>query len=315
VPGFPFWPHRASAYAGTLDFLFISLLVIAALTTALVVFLLILFAAKYRHTSAAPRDEPTKKTWRWEVGWTTASLLVFVGLAIWGANLYLKLYNPPAHALQIFIVGKQWMWKAQHPGGQREINELHVPAGQDVRLVMASQDVIHSFYIPALRIKHDVVPGRYETMWFRADKVGRYHLFCAEYCGTDHAHMGGWLTVMEPRDFADWLRNQGGQTTLAAQGEQLFHRYGCSGCHEPGGTVRAPDLGGVYGSPVPLSDGRVVVADERYVRDSILDPKREVAAGYQPVMPTFAGQIGEDDLARLVAYIQSLGPSGSGGVH
>ena len=307
MPGFPFWPERASAYAGTLDFLFISLLVIAALTTALVVFLLVLFAAKYRHTSTAPRDEPTKKTWRWEVGWTAASLLVFVGLAMWGANLYLKLYNPPAHALQIFVVGKQWMWKAQHPGGQREINELHVPAGQDVRLVMASQDVIHSFYIPALRIKQDVVPGRYETMWFRADKVGRYHLFCAEYCGTDHAHMGGWLTVMEPRDYAGWLRNQGGQMTLAAQGEQLFRRYGCSGCHEPGGTVRAPNLAGVFGSPVPLSDGSVVVADERYVRDSILDPKREVAAGYQPVMPTFAGQVGEDDLAKLVAYIQSRG--------
>ena len=307
MPGFPFWPERASAYAGTLDFLFISLLVIAALTTALVVFLLVLFAAKYRHTSTAPRDEPTKKTWRWEVGWTAASLLVFVGLAMWGANLYLKLYNPPAHALQIFVVGKQWMWKAQHPGGQREINELHVPAGQDVRLVMASQDVIHSFYIPALRIKQDVVPGRYETMWFRADKVGRYHLFCAEYCGTDHAHMGGWLTVMEPRDYAGWLRDQGGQMTLAAQGEQLFRRYGCSGCHEPGGTVRAPNLAGVFGSPVPLSDGSVVVADERYVRDSILDPKREVAAGYQPVMPTFAGQVGEDDLAKLVAYIQSLG--------
>jgi cytochrome c oxidase subunit 2 len=181
---------------------------------------------------------------------------------------------------------------------------------------MASQDVIHSFFIPALRIKQDVVPGRYETMWFRADKVGRYHLFCAEYCGTDHAHMGGWITVMEPRDFAEWLKAQGGQQTLAAQGEQLFHRYGCSGCHEPGGTVRAPNLNGVFGSPVPLSDGRVVVADERYVRDSILNPKAEVAAGYAPVMPTFAGQIGEDDLARLVAYIQSIGPQpGGGGAH
>jgi cytochrome c oxidase subunit 2 len=167
--------------------------------------------------------------------------------------------------------------------------------------------VIHSFFIPALRIKQDVVPGRYETMWFRADKVGRYHLFCAEYCGTDHAHMGGWLTVMEPRDYANWLRGQGGQETLAAQGEDLFRRYGCSGCHEPGGTVRAPRLEGVFGSPVPLSDGSVVVADERYVRDSILDPKAQVAAGYQPVMPTFAGQVSEDDLAKLVAYIESIG--------
>ena len=306
--GFPIWPDTASAYASQVNFLFGSLLVIGGLTAGLVFFLLLFFANKYRHGSNAHRHEPTKKTWRWEVGWTTASLLIFVGLAVWGGNLYVHLYNPPPNALQIFIVGKQWMWKAQHPGGQREINELHVPAGQDIRLVMASQDVIHSFFIPALRIKQDVVPGRYETMWFRADKVGRYHLFCAEYCGTDHAHMGGWLTVMDPRDFGNWLRAQGGQKTLAAQGEQLFHSYGCSGCHEPGGTVRAPNLDGVFGSPVPLSDGRVVTADERYVRDSILDPKAEVAAGYAPVMPTFAGQIGEDDLAKLVAYIESIGP-------
>jgi cytochrome c oxidase subunit 2 len=180
---------------------------------------------------------------------------------------------------------------------------------------MASQDVIHSFYIPALRIKQDVVPGRYETMWFRADRPGRYHIFCAEYCGTDHARMGGWLTVMSPRDFGDWLRNQGGQETLAAQGEKLFQSYGCSGCHEPGGTVRAPRLEGLFGSPVPLSDGRVVTADEAYVRDSILNPKAQVAAGYQPVMPTFAGQVGEDDLAKLVAYIQSIGPDRAKGRH
>jgi cytochrome c oxidase subunit 2 len=312
VHDFPFWPQRASSYASQVDFLFASLVVIAALTAGLVIFLLAFFANKYRHSSNADRSGTTKKTWRWEVGWTTASLLVFVGLAVWGASIYLHLYNPPPDALQIFIVGKQWMWKAQHPGGQREINELHVPVGQDVRLVMASQDVIHSFFVPALRIKQDVVPGRYETMWFRADKVGRYHLFCAEYCGTDHARMGGWLVVMNARDFADWLQAQGGQETLAAQGEQLFHRYGCSGCHEPGGTVRAPRLEGVFGSPVPLSDGSVVIADERYVRDSILDPKAQVAAGYDPVMPTFAGQVSEDDLAKLVAYIESIGPSPGG---
>jgi cytochrome c oxidase subunit 2 len=167
--------------------------------------------------------------------------------------------------------------------------------------------VIHSFYVPALRIKHDAVPGRYETMWFRADAPGRYHLFCAEYCGTDHAHMGGWLTVMQPRDFAAWLRAQGGQPTLAAQGAGLFRSYGCSGCHEPGGTVRAPQLQGVFGSPVPLSDGRVVIADEAYIRDSILLPKSQVAAGYAPVMPSFAGQLSEADLAKLVAYVESLG--------
>ena len=311
--GFPFWPARASAYAGRIDFLYVSLLVITVVTVGLVFFLLLLFATKYRHGSKAVRKQPTEKTWRWEVSWTAATLLVFVGLAIWGGRIFVQLYNPPRDALQIFVVGKQWMWKAQHPGGQGEINELHVPAGQDVRLVMASQDVIHSFYVPALRIKQDVVPGRYETMWFRADEPGRYHLFCAEYCGTDHAHMGGWITVMNPREYADWLKVQGGQQTLAEQGQQLFRRYGCSGCHEPGGTVRAPQLEGVFGSPVPLSDGRVVLADEAYIRDSILNPKAQVAAGYQPVMPTFAGQVNEDDLAKLVAYIESIGPSSAQG--
>jgi cytochrome c oxidase subunit II len=309
VPDLPIWPATASAYASTLDFLYISLLVIAFLTAGLVIFLLIFFATKYRHSSNADRSGATVKTWRWEVGWTTASLLIFVGLAVWGASIYLKLYNPPPDALQIFVVGKQWMWKAEHPGGQREINELHVPAGQDIRLVLASQDVIHSFFVPALRIKQDVVPGRYETMWFRADKVGRYHLFCAEYCGTDHAHMGGWLTVMDARAYGDWLKAQGGQMTLAAQGQQLFRRFGCSGCHGPGGTVRAPRLEGVFGGLVPLQDGSVVVADEKYIRDSILDPKGQVAAGYQPVMPTFAGQISEDDLSKLLAYIESIGPA------
>ena len=313
MDGFPFWPDTASAYASQINFLFGSLLVIAALTTGLVFFLMLFFANKYRHGSNADRSGTTKKTWRFEVAWTAATLVIFVGLGVWGGSIYVHLYNPPENALQIFVVGKQWMWKAQHPGGQREINELHVPVGEPVRLVLASQDVIHSFFVPALRIKQDVVPGRYETMWFRADKVGRYHLFCAEYCGTDHAHMGGWVTVMNARDFASWLQAQGGQATLAAQGQELFRRYGCSGCHNPGGTVRAPDLDGVFGSPVPLSDGSVVIADDRYVRDSILNPKAQVAAGYAPVMPTFAGQIGEDDLAKLVAYIQSIGPQQGGG--
>ena len=308
MPGLPFWPPTASGYASQINVLFGALLIVGALTAGLVFFLMLFFANKYRHGSNADRSGTTKKTWRFEVSWTAATLLIFVGLAVWGADIYLHLYNPPANAVQIFVVGKQWMWKAQHPGGQREINALHVPVGQPIRLVLASQDVIHSFFIPALRIKQDVVPGRYETMWFRADKVGRYHLFCAEYCGTDHAHMGGWITVMEPRDFGRWLQAQGGQETLAAQGKDLFRRYGCSGCHEAGGMVRAPRLEGVFGSPVPLSDGSVVIADERYVRDSILDPKAQVAAGYAPVMPTFAGQVGEDDLAKLVAYVESIGP-------
>jgi cytochrome c oxidase subunit 2 len=305
--GIPFWPAEASHYAGQLDLLFIGLLVITGLTAGLVFFLLILFAARYRAGSRTERSTPTKKTWRFEWAWTIASLLVFVGLAIWGADLYLAVYQPPKDSLQIFIVGKQWMWKAEHPGGQREINEVHVPAGRDIRLVMASQDVIHSFFVPALRLKQDVVPGRYESLWFRADVPGRYRLFCAEYCGTDHAHMGGWVTVMQPRAYAGWLRENGGAGSLPQQGASLFRSYGCSGCHNPGGTVRAPPLQGLFGSPVPLSDGRVIRADESYIRDSILLPKKDVAAGYDPVMPSFSGQVSEDDLAKLVAYVQSLG--------
>lgn len=305
----PFWPVEAGHYAGRLDFLFIGLLVITGLTAGFVFFLLILFAARYREGSGIERSSPTQKTWEWEVGWTAASLLIFVGLAVWGASLYVTLYRPPSDALQVFIVGKQWMWKAEHPGGQREINALHVPVGRDVRLVMASQDVIHSFFVPALRVKQDVVPGRYESLAFRADRPGTYRIFCAEYCGTDHARMGGWLTVMEPRAFAGWLRTEGGHGTLADQGASLFRTYGCSGCHEPGGTVRAPPLEGLYGNPVPLSDGRVIRADESYIRDSILLPKKDVAAGYDPVMPSFSGQLSEDEVAKLVAYVKSLGSS------
>lgn len=307
MSGLPLWPAQASSYAGQLDTLFVGLLVITGLTTALVMFLMVVFAIRYRQGSSAERTVPTTKTWRWEVSWTAASFLIFIGLAMWGADLYIRLYQPPHDSLQIFVVGKQWMWKAQHPDGQREINALHVPVNRDVRLVMASQDVIHSFYVPALRLKHDVVPGRYESMWFRADRPGRYRFFCAEYCGTDHARMGGWLTVMSERDFAGWLRRQGGRKTLAQAGADLFRNYGCSGCHDPGGTVRAPPLQGLYGNPVPLSDGRIVRADEAYVRDSIMLPKKDVAAGYAPVMPSFAGQVSEDDLVKLVAYVQSLG--------
>ncbi len=219
---FLFWPVRAGGgYAAHWDALFIGLLIVAVLTVGLVVFLMVLYAVRYRHGSKADRSDRTKKSWRFEVSWTAASLFIFVLLGIWGAHLFVKLYQPPKDALQIFVVGKQWMWKAQHPGGQREINELHVPAGRDVRLVMASQDVIHSFFIPALRIKHDVVPGRYETLWFRADRPGRYHLFCAEYCGTDHARMGGWVTVMVPREYARMADQQRGAADACGAGREL----------------------------------------------------------------------------------------------
>jgi cytochrome c oxidase subunit 2 len=198
------------------------------------------------------------------------------------------------------------MWKTQHPGGQREIDELHVPVGKPVRLVLASEDVIHSFYIPAFRVKHDVVPGQYETFWFKATETGEFRLQCAEFCGTQHAHMGGRIVVMPVAGYARWLTDQGVHESLARQGEALFRKYGCSGCHGANSAVHAPSLAGLYGSVVQLGGGATAVADERYIRDSILLPRSQIVAGYAPIMPSFAGQIGEDDLVALVAYIQSL---------
>ncbi|MFO0953856.1 MAG: cupredoxin domain-containing protein [Isosphaeraceae bacterium] len=199
------------------------------------------------------------------------------------------------------------MWETQHPEGRREINTLHVPVGRPVRLTMTSVDVIHSFYVPAFRVKQDAVPGRYSTMWFEANKTGTYHLFCAEYCGTLHSAMIGKIVVMEPADYQSWLAEGTGSPSMAAEGARLFTRYGCNGCHGKNATVRAPLLDGVFGHAVPLQDGRVVTADERYIRDSILLPKNEVVAGYDPVMPTFEGQIGEGDLLKIIAYIRSIG--------
>ncbi|MGF1625670.1 MAG: cupredoxin domain-containing protein, partial [Alphaproteobacteria bacterium] len=215
-------------------------------------------------------------------------------------------------AIEIAVLARQWMWKFEHPGGQSEINDLHLPAGEDIVLTMTSEDVIHSLYVPALRLKQDVLPGRYTTLWFNADTPGTYALACAEFCGTDHSVMGGRLIVMTPEAYADWLQARDAGPSLAAQGEDLYRSFGCSGCHEPGGPIRAPDLRGLFGSPAPLADGRVVTADEQYIRDSILLPNLHIAAGYEPIMPTFDGLIAEDEMLRLVAYIKSLGTRGPG---
>ncbi len=299
---------EASSNAPEVDFLLLALTLMAAAVLLLVFGLMWRYMFRYRAGSPVDRGAIAKKTWGVEMAWTGATLVVFFGLFLWGADLYVRLFQPPADALTIYIVGKQWMWKAEHEGGQREINALHLPAGRPVRLMMTSEDVIHDFAIPAFRIKHDVLPGRYEAMWFRADKPGTYDLFCTQFCGTDHAAMVGQVIVMEGPAFQQWLRQNGTANTLVAAGQTLFIRYGCSGCHGGQGTVRAPSLNGLYGSPVPLSDGSTVVADDRYIRDSILMPQSQVVASYAPVMPSFAGVIGEDDLIRIIAYIKSLAP-------
>jgi cytochrome c oxidase subunit 2 len=304
----PFWQPGVSSYGGDIDLLFIGLLAISLGVALLLFILLFVFAIRYRAGSKADRSHPVRKTWYWEIGWTTLTLLGFLGLFVWGASLYLDVYRDTPDAMPIYVVAKQWMWHVQHQGGQREINELHIPVHRSVQLIMASQDVIHSFFVPAFRVKHDVVPGRYQNLWFRADKTGEFQLLCAEFCGTDHSRMIGRIVVMEPHDFETWLSHQQAPGTLAREGADLFRQLGCSGCHVGQGTVRAPALDGLFGKPVPLQDGTVVVADDRYIRDSILMPASQVAAGYAPVMPSFAGRVSEDELIRLVAYIKSLSP-------
>jgi cytochrome c oxidase subunit II len=305
----PFWPPTSAASGDSVNALFIAELGVCAAILALVFGLIWVFCIRYRRGNPVPRSGPAEKSWAVEIAWTAATLAAFLGLFVWGADMYVWLYKPPFADLELYVVGKQWMWKVEHPGGQREIDALHVPVGKTVRLVLASQDVIHSFFIPAFRLKHDVVPGTLETMWFRPTATGNFALLCAEFCGTQHAHMDGQVVVMEPAAYAGWLANQGVGLSLAQQGEGLFRQYGCSGCHGANSTVHAPPLAGLYGRLVHLSDGSVVRADERYIRDSILLPKKEVVAGCPPVLPSFAGQLGEDEIMKLIAYIQSLSPA------
>lgn len=310
------WLPEATTSAAEVDYLILALVLISLAVLALVFGLMLLYMFKYRAGSDIDRGAIRQKTWRIETAWTTATLLAFFGLFIWGADLYLRLFQPPPGTMKIYVIGKQWMWKVEHPGGQREINALHLPLGRPVQLLMTSEDVIHDFSIPAFRIKHDVLPGRYETLWFQADRPGTYHLFCTQLCGTGHSQMTGKIVVMPGTEFSKWLKQNSAGETLAAAGKTLFMRYGCSGCHGGNGvggsqaesTVRAPPLAGLYGSPVTLTDGRVVTADDRYIRDCILLPGTQRVAGYPPVMPSFAGQISEEDLLKIIAYIKSLAP-------
>lgn len=299
---------EASGYAPEVDHLLLALTVISFLVLALVALLMIRYMFRYRAGSQAERGAQLRKTWGVEGAWTAATLVVFFGLFIWGADLYLRQARAPADALTIYIVAQQWMWKTEHAGGQREINSLHVPTDRPVRLIMTSQDVIHDFSVPAFRIKHDVLPGRYETLWFQADEAGTYRLYCTQFCGSDHASMVGEVVAMPTPGYQKWLEQNGTSETLVAAGKALFIRYGCDGCHGQQGTVRAPSLNGLYGAPVPLSDGTTVIADDRYLRDSILLPGTQIVASFAPVMPSFAGQISEEDLIKLVAYIKSLAP-------
>lgn len=302
-------PPSASSAAGRFDTLMLAEFLLLGFVVLGVTFLILYFSIHYRHNSSADRSAAPVSRRKIEIAWTVIPLLLFLCAFAWAAYDYTQLYRVPPHAMPVFAVAKQWMWKLEHANGRREIDELHVPLGQPVRLVMTSQDVIHSFYVPAFRIKQDVVPGRYTTISFTPTATGEFHLFCAEYCGTDHAGMRGRVIVMQPAEFTAWLQSGNTQSGMAARGFDLYRRYGCSGCHEAQSTVHAPDLHGLLGRNVHLQDGRTLVADEAYVRDSVLLPKKDVVAGYQPIMPSFAGQIGEEDLLAIIEYLRSTGGS------
>jgi len=299
---FHVFPEQASTLASQVDALYFFLLAICGSLSLLVAALIIYFAIKYRMRTGAERGAAIAGSLRLEMFWTLAPLAIAMVMFGWGARTYVTGHQAPDDAMEIYIVGKQWMWKIQHPEGRQEINELHVPLGRNVKLTMISQDVIHSFFIPAFRVKQDVLPGRYTMEWFQATKLGEYHLFCSQYCGTDHSRMIGRVIVMEPAKYAEWLTGRVPDETAADAGLRLFHKYRCDTCHG----VRAPSLAGVYGSRVKLQDGRTVLADDDYIRESILDPNAKVVAGFPSIMPTFRGQLTEDELVQLIEYIKSL---------
>ena len=298
---------EASRYAGQWDRLFFTLVTVSGVIIVIVLIGVVGFSIRYRKGSSADRSSlPDPLRREIEIGWTTATAIAFLMIFWWAAATQLVQIVPPKGPLEIHVFAKQWMWKVQQPNGVREINELHAPVDRDVRLVMTSEDVIHSMFLPSLRLKQDVLPGRYTYLWFKADKPGTYHLLCAEFCGTEHSRMVGRLVLMTQDKYARWSGAQPGAEDLSAEGEKLFNSLGCTGCHAQSSSVHAPDLHGLFGGPVQLSDHRTVTADEKYLRDSILQPSKDVVAGFEPIMPSFSGIVGEDQLIKLIAYLKSL---------
>jgi cytochrome c oxidase subunit 2 len=306
-----FFLPEASSLAPQIDWLFWSMIALCAAVAVGVFIAIVFYCIRYRRGSPADRSGRRKQSLGVELTWTLIPFALFIGVFVWSLFLFVHEHTPPANARTVYVVAKQWMWTMQHPGGQREINTLHVPLGTPVRLTMTSQDVIHSFYVPAFRVKQDVLPGRYTELWFTPTLLGRFPLFCTEYCGLDHSKMGGSIVVMRPADYQRWLAGHDTAPSLAAQGAVLFRTRGCSGCHGANASVHAPSLEGVYGTVVHLADGSTAIADERYLRDCILLPRTQVVAGYPPIMPSFSGQLSEEDLLALIAYIKSTSPLAS----
>jgi cytochrome c oxidase subunit 2 len=303
----PFIPESASTLSGKVDALYFYLSGVTVFFTLLISSILIFFVIRYRRRTPYEIPRPIAGSHKLETLWTVIPFVIAMTMFAWGARIYFEEYRPPQNAIEIYVVGKQWMWKIQHSTGQREINELHIPVGRKVKLIMTSEDAIHDFFVPAFRIKADVVPGRYTSEWFEATKPGTYHLFCAEYCGMNHSGMIGWIVVMEPREFDNWLSGNAGNTTPAVAGQQLFQSLGCVSCHGANGEGgRGPTLAGLFGRQTLLSTGQSVRADEAYIRESIINPQAKLVAGFGPIMPTFQGQVSEDQLVQLLAFIKSL---------
>jgi cytochrome c oxidase subunit 2 len=304
--GTPLFPQSASTMAPRVDALYFFLIGVTVFFSLLIAGLIVFYAVKYHRRSPDAVGVRIHGGMALELTWTIVPFLITMVIFVWGASVYFAMASPPAETLNIYVVGKQWMWKFQHLDGQREINELHVPVGRNVKLITTSEDVIHDLFVPAFRVKADVLPGRYVNIWFNATKPGRYHLFCAEYCGTRHSGMIGEVIVMEANEYQEWLSGGGPEGSLASAGEKLFADLACNTCHRPDSAGRGPVLNGLFGKTVTTQTGEMVMVDEAYIRESILNPGAKIAAGYQPIMPTFQGLVAEDGLLELIEYVKSL---------
>jgi cytochrome c oxidase subunit 2 len=301
----PLYPESASNFAPDVDGLMLFIVAVCVFFAVLISIAVVYFFFRYKRKTPDEIGAPIHGDLRLEITWIVLPFSVLMAMFGWGAVVYVDYRHTPSDTLDVYVIGKQWMWKLQQPNGRREINELHVPVDRNVRLILASEDVIHDFAVPAFRVKMDVVPGHYNSMWFRPTKAGRYHFFCSQYCGTSHAIMGGWVTVMEPDEYAAWLAGSTGTGDPIALGAKLYNDLACNTCHLPDGKGRGPSYNGVYGSKVKLADGSTVVADDAYIRESILQPNAKIVAGFQPVMPSFQGLVSEDQILAITAYIKA----------
>jgi len=304
--GTPLFPEAASTIAPRVDALYLFLVGLTAFMTILIAALVVIFMVKYKRRDPNSIGARIHGGMALEIIWSIIPLFIVLGIFVWATGLFFDIARPPAETMNIYATGKQWMWKFQHLDGQREINELHVPVGRKVKMIMTSEDVIHDLYVPAFRVKADVIPGRYSHIWFEATKAGEYHLFCAEYCGPQHSGMIGKVVVMEPDDFQAWLSGGVQEGSLASAGSKLFQDLACNTCHRPDAQGRGPVLQNLFGKTVTLASGENVVVDEAYIRESILTPSQKVTAGFQPVMPTFQGLVSEEGILQLIEYVKSL---------